>query len=185
MMLQNLLLTGSSAFVTAERTAMHHALPIPSLKNWWIWWESNPLFVCLQSRCLYHTRATDPFKIKKSRRIFLDGLEPKSPLYSRGVLPIELYTLKSGYINYFAVYVFKMAGYSGVEPLRGDRQSPVLTDIRIPRKNQDTCYINFVAIIYKITFIDNRWDRTNKHQRFMFAVRIFKKNQIRLSKINH
>ena len=26
----------------------------------------------------------------------------------------------------------KLAGYSGVEPLQGDRQSPVLTDIRIP-----------------------------------------------------
>lgn len=93
---------------------------------------------------------------------------------SRGVLPIELYTRKVDTLIIFAVYVFKMAGYSGVEPLRGDRQSPVLTDIRIPRKNQDTCYINFVAIIYKIAFIDNRWDRTNKHQRFMFAVRIFK-----------
>ena len=76
--------------------------------------------------------ATVPIPQKKSRRIFLDGLEPKSPLYSRGVLPIELYTRKVDTLIIFAVYVFKMAGYSGVEPLRGDRQSPVLTDIRIP-----------------------------------------------------
>lgn len=108
MMLQNLLLTGSSAFVTAERTAMHHASPIPSLKIG----GSDGSRTHYLSACKADAFATlEPqthLKSKNQDVFFLDGLEPKSPLYSRGVLPIELYTQKVDTLIIFAVYVFKI-----------------------------------------------------------------------------
>lgn len=68
-MLPYLLLAGSSAFVTAKRTAIHHASPVPSLK-WSEWRDSNPRHSAPKADALARLSYT-PFE-----KVFPMGLEP-------------------------------------------------------------------------------------------------------------
>ena len=56
------LLAGSSAFVTAKRTAMHHASPVPS--SWWTDGGSNPdMRHAMAPCCRYHYRPSEKWSL--------------------------------------------------------------------------------------------------------------------------